>query len=158
MKLPIGVLAAVLTVTFSSPAIIAADKDPMLKVIKARKAEMVLRSWNAGPLFAMAKGEKDYDAESAASLANNLQLLLSMDNGAMWPQGSDNQAYEGKTRALPEIWTTYPAIADAGKVYAEAVNGLATEAGNGLDALRSKVGALGKSCKGCHTDFRAKKN
>ena len=49
---------------------------------------------------------------------------------------------------------TYPAIADAGKAYADAVNALAAEAGNGLDALRATIGDLGASCKGCHDDFR----
>jgi cytochrome c556 len=33
---------------------------------------------------------------------------------------------------------------------------LASVAGEGLDALRSKIGDVGKSCKGCHDNFRAK--
>ena len=63
--------------------------------------------------------------------------------------------YFGETVSKPEIWTTYPKIVDYGKDYAKAVNELAAVAGNGQDALRSKVGALGKSCKGCHDEFRA---
>jgi len=34
---------------------------------------------------------------------------------------------------------------------------LAAEAGNGLDALRAAIGDVGKSCKGCHDEYRAKK-
>ena len=59
----------------------AGEDDPMLKAIKARQAIMVLRSWNAGPLFGMAKGKIEYDAERATTLANNLKAELAMDNG-----------------------------------------------------------------------------
>lgn len=134
----------------------AAD-DPLLKAIKARQGEMQLRSFNAGPLFGMAKGEIDYDAEMAGKLANNLKLLLDLDMSRSWPKGSDNENYAGKTTALPKIWTTYPEIGEYGKKYAMAVNELAAVAGSSQDALRSKIGALGKSCKGCHDEFREKK-
>jgi cytochrome c556 len=134
-----------------------AGDDPLLNAIKARQGEMQLRSFNVGPLFGMAKGKIDYDAEMAEKLAGNLKLMLDLDNGRAWAQGSDNENYAGKTTALPKIWTTYPEIADYGKKYVMAVNELAAVAGNGKDALRSKLGALGKSCKGCHDEFREKK-
>jgi len=34
---------------------------------------------------------------------------------------------------------------------------MAENAGNGLEALQSSIGDVGKSCKGCHDDYRAKK-
>ena len=135
---------------------LAAD-DPLLKAIKARQGEMQLRSFNAGPLFGMAKGEIDYDAEMAKKLAGNLKLMLDLDNGRAWAQGSDITHYADETTALPKIWTTYPEIADYGKKYVMAVNELVAVAGDGRDALKSKIGAVGKSCKGCHDEFREKK-
>ena len=132
-----------------------AAQDPNEKAIKARQGEMQLRSFNAGPLFGMAKGQIDYDAELAGKLAGNLKLMLDLDNGAAWAAGSHNEAYPDKTRALPKIWDTYPEISDYGKKYAEAVRALAAVAGNGVDALKPKVGDLGKACKACHDDFRA---
>jgi cytochrome c556 len=134
-----------------------AAKDPNLKIIKARQSEMQLRSFNAGPLFGMAKGKMEYDAELAATLAGNLKLLLDLDNGRAWKKGTDNSMYEGKTTALPKIWTTYPEISEYGKKYKKAVMELASAAGNGADALKGAMGPLGKSCKGCHDDFREKK-
>ena len=133
-----------------------AAKDPNLKLLKARQGEMQLRSYNAGPLFAMAKGDIEYDAEMAAQLAGNLKTQLSLNLGGAWKQGTSIDEYPGKTTALPKIWTTYPEISEYGKRYAKAVNELAAVAGDGADALRSKIGALGKSCKGCHDDFREK--
>lgn len=131
-----------------------AARDPNLGAIKARQSVMQLRMFNVGPLFGMAKGKIDYSAEFASSLANNLLLMTKMNNGRQWPKGSDNVAYGGKTRALPEIWSTYPKIAEKGEAYVNAVTALAAVAGDGIDALRSKIGAVGKSCKGCHDNFR----
>lgn len=133
-----------------------AAKDPKINAIKARQAEMQLRSFNLGPLFAMAKGKIDYDAELASTLAGNLKLMLDLDNGRAWAQGTDIEAYPGKTAALPEVWTTYPEIGKYGKKFATAVNEMAAVAGGGVDALKSKIGPVGKSCKGCHDEFREK--
>jgi len=134
-----------------------AGSDPLLNAIKARQGEMQLRAFNVGPLFGMAKGKIDYDAEMANKLAGNLKLMLDLDNGRAWAQGSDTEKYAGETTALPKIWTTYPEISDYGKKYVIAVNELAAVAGDGRDALKSKIGAVGKSCKGCHDEFREKK-
>lgn len=133
-----------------------ADQDPLEKAIKARQGEMQLRAFNAGPLFGMAKGQVEYDAELASKLAANLKLLLDLDNGRAWAGGTHIEAYPGKTTALKKIWDTYPEIADYGKNYAKAVNALAAVAGNGQDALKSEIGNLGKACKACHDDFREK--
>ena len=60
-----------------------AAKDPNLKLIKARQGEMQLKSFNAGPLFGMAKGKIEYNAEMASMLANNLLLQTKMDLGSI---------------------------------------------------------------------------
>lgn len=144
-----------LAVTLSAQTF-AADEDPNLQLIKARQGDMELRTYSAMPLFGMAKGEIFYDAEQAVKLVNNLKLLLQLDVGGAWAQGTGNDKYPGKTHALPEVWSTYPKVAEAGKAYGAAVDELAAVAGDGLDALRSKIGDVGDSCKGCHDDFREK--
>lgn len=154
MNLTTRISLLIIAITMSATAFAA--KDPNLKLIKARQSEMQLRSFFAGPLFGMAKGKMDYDAGLAAKLANNLKTQLSLDVGRAWKQGTANDAYPGKTTALPKVWTTYPEISKYGKKYAQAVNELAAAAGNGLDALKPKVSALGKTCKGCHDEFREK--
>jgi len=153
MKMISKICLLVIGITLSVTAYAA--QDPLKNAIKARQAEMQLRSFNLGPLFGMAKGKIDYDAEMAKKLAGNLKLMLDLDNGRAWAPGSDNEKYAGDTRALPKIWTTYPEIGNYGKKFAMAVNELAAVAGDGPDALKSKLGAVGKSCKGCHDEFRA---
>ena len=154
MKITTKLLVAIVTLAVAAPIIAA--QDPLKNAIKARQGEMQLRSFNAGPLFAMAKGQIDYDAALAAKLAGNLKLMLDLDNGRAWAKGSDIDNYMGETTALPKIWTTYPEISKYGKKYAAAVTDLAAVASNGPDALKSKIGALGKACKGCHDEFREK--
>ena len=143
-----------LTLAFSA----SAAQDPNEKAIKARKAVMTLQSWYAGPLFQMAKGDMEYDAEAAGAYAAALNTVATIKGDAMWPPGTDNDAYTGKTRALPEIWSTWPEAGNKAQALSEAAAALAEVAGDGLDALRSKIGPVGKACKGCHDDFRAEQN
>ena len=148
-------IAVLLGLSLALPA--SAAQDPNEKAIEARIAVMKLQSWYAGPLFQMAKGDVEYDAETARTYAANLNTMVNVDAGAMWPEGTDNKSYEGKTRALPELWTTWPEAGKKAEALSEAAAALAEVAGDGLDALRSKIGAVGKACKGCHDDFRAER-
>lgn len=148
-----SVLALTLSALIATPAV--AD-EATEKAIKARQGLMQVYSFNLGILSAMAKGEMDYDAVLATNAAENLQAAVTMKNDAMWPEGSgEDSGY--KTRALAEIWSTYPKVAEAGKAMADASIALTAVAGNGLDALKGSIGDAGKGCKGCHDDFRAKK-
>ena len=135
---------------------VSAAKDPNEKAIEARQAVMKLQSWYAGPLFQMAKGDMEYDAQAASANAAALNIMATIKGDMMWPPGTGNDAYEGKTRALPETWSTWPEAGNKAQALSEAAAALAAVAGDGLDALRSKIGAVGKACKGCHDDFRAK--
>ena len=151
----IAVIAAALLVATSG---FAKDDGPHDKAIKARQALMQLYSFNLGILGGMAKGKIDYNADAASAAADNLLAAVSMNQSAMWPPGSHNgDEANRQNRALPAIWDTYPKITEAGKAMNEAAVGLQAAAGNGLDELKSAMGAAGKSCKGCHDDFRAKK-
>ena len=146
-------MLVVIGLTFALSA--SAAKDPNEKAIKSRKAVMTLQSWYAGPLFEMAKGDMDYDAEMAKANAAALSTMATIKGDMMWPPGTDNGAYAGMTDALPEIWSTWPAVGEKAQALTEASAALAEVAGDGLDALRSKIGPVGKACKGCHDDFRA---
>ena len=133
--------------------------DPIEDAIKARKASMQLNAFNLGILAAMAKGEREYDAELASNLANDLQALAMMSNAEMWPAGSGNDApgLAEKTRALPVIWSTYPAVVEKHDAWEEATVQLAGVAGDGLEVLQANIGPVGKGCGGCHETYRAEK-
>ncbi len=153
-----GLITVISVALFATTPSLAKDDGPHDKAIKARQALMQLYSFNLGILGAMAKGEADYDAEAASAAADNLLAAVSMNQSAMWPPGSHNEdAANLENRSLPKIWETYPEIAEKGKALGKAATDLQAVAGDGLDALKGGMGAAGKSCKGCHDDFRAKK-
>ena len=64
----------------------AATADAIEDAIKARKSFMQVSAFNLSILGAMAKGERDYDAELARTLSKNLHALSLLNNGAMWPE------------------------------------------------------------------------
>ncbi len=135
-----------------------AEDGPHDKAIKARQSVMQLYGYHIGILSAMAKGKMDYNADLATEAANNLLAVNTLGQSTLWPQGSDDSNPENvENRALPAIWETYPKVAEKGKALNEAVVAMTGEAGNGLDALKGSIGAVGEGCKGCHDDFRAEK-
>ncbi len=138
--------------------IVLAEDGPHDKAIKARQSMFQLYSFSMGTLGGMAKEKIEYNAEAATAMANNLHAVVNLDQSAFWPPGSDNANTENATtRALPVIWETYPAITEKNDALKEAVEVLANNAGNGLDALQGAIGDVGNACKGCHDDYRAEK-
>lgn len=135
-----------------------ADDGPHDKAIKARQAMFQLYSFSMGTLSGMAKGKIEYDAALAAEMSTNLNAAANLGQSAFWPAGSDNSnAENARTRALPKIWETFPAITESADELKTATAALAANAGDGLDALKAGMGDVGKACKGCHDDYRAKK-
>ncbi len=122
--------------------------------VKARTSIMQLYANNLGPLGAMAKGDMAYDADAASKAANNLALLVQLDQSRLWPQGTDADSISG-TRALPAIWQNFPDVAEKGQALAQAVNAMQAAAGADLEALRGAMGAIGKACGDCHETYRA---
>ena len=143
---------------FTGSGVASAQEDHS-GAVKARQAYMQLNGFYMGQLAAVAKGQVPYDAAQATGIANSLLALSTMDVGAMWPPGSgnDNSALAGKTRALPEIWTTFPAIVERADAMTKALETMVEAAGTDLASLQGAFGAVGAGCGGCHRSFRAEK-
>ncbi len=124
--------------------------------VKTRKAHMQVVKYNMGVLAGMAKGKREYDSALADAAANNMLKLSSMNNMALWPKGSDNEALGDKTKAKPAIWAADSKVGEKHQAWAKASENMAAVAGQGLGNLRQAMGPLGKSCKGCHSDYKAK--
>lgn len=134
------------------------DAKALGAAVKARQAQMTLYAFNIGQLGSMAKGDVEYDAEAATAAAANLAALSQLDQSKLWPMGSDNEALgKDKTEALPAIWAADSKVGEKGMAMATAAVAMEQAAGGGLDALRGAIGALGKSCGGCHETYRQAK-
>ncbi|MDA5093114.1 cytochrome c [Aliiroseovarius sp. KMU-50] len=149
--------SAIMTLAGMSMALIGnvalADEatDP---AVKARTAIMQLYANNIGQLGAMAKGNVEYNAEAAMKAANNLALLVQLDQSTLWPQGTDNASMVG-TRALPDLWKNFPDVMTKGESLGAAVTAMQGAAGTDLAALQGAMGGLGGACQACHKAYRA---
>ena len=152
MKL-LGAVVALIAVVFVPT--VAMTGGHAGKIIDARRGYMKLVGWESGPLFGMAKGEVEYNAEVATTNAANLKHLTQYTIAALFIPGTSNEEEKGKTRALKKIWDDPDGFKKALDDWIAAVDALQAAAGNGKDALAAAVGGLGKSCGGCHKPYRA---
>lgn len=138
----------------------AQDVSQFENQIEARQSFMRVYAFNLGLLGSMAKGETPYDAQQAIDAAENLLANAKMKNSAMWPAGSDAGApgLGEVTRAMAVIWSNFPDVGEKHQALTDALTEMASVAGNGLDAVRSNMGAVGNGCKGCHESFRVPKD
>ena len=154
MKKTIPAYAIALTVAAST--VFAASQitpGPYDGAIKARQSHMRLNAFNIGVLAGMAKGKIEYNAEAAANAASNLNALANLHGGNYWPEGSDSVANKN-TNALPKIWQNFPDFASKAKALKVATAQMDMVAGNGLDALKGQIKAVGGACGGCHKEYR----
>ena len=154
MRLPLTLTALAIAVPVATIA--HSNANVTDNTVKARHGYFQLVRHNAGMLFGMAKGDIPYDAATATAHARNLEAIANLDTATLWAQGTDNASLPGQTRALPSLWTTFPAVMTEHQAFQQAAANMAANAGNGLDALRANAGPLGASCKGCHDKYRAK--
>ena len=143
----VGVVAATLVAGIGAAQVAI---DP---AIKARQAAMQLYAYNLGQLGAMAKGTVEYDAAAASRAADNLVVMLQLDQSAMWPPGTDSDnVFE--TAAKPEIWANFPDVSGKMKALNEAALVMQGAAGTDLAALQAAMGGVGGACGACHKAYR----
>lgn len=150
--------AALALAAFAGASVAAADEH-FTGAVKARIAHMQLNGFFMSQLAAIAKGDAEYDPARASGIARNLLALSTMDGAALWPPGSgnDNPALAGKTRAKPEIWSTYPQVEEKAAALTAALETMVEAAGKDLASLQAAFGAVGAGCGGCHRPFRAQR-
>jgi cytochrome c556 len=153
----LGALALCSAVVLGSEIALTQDKpDVGEHAITARQGFMQLVSWEAGPLFSMAKGEVAYDAAAATAHAANLKALSQYPFPRLFLAGTSKEDRPGKTRALPDIWADTAKVESAFGDLGAAIDLVAADAGKGQVELAAAVGELGKACGSCHKAFRAK--
>lgn len=128
----------------------AADPKPEEEIRYRQSAFNVIgRNFNA--LGAIAKGERPYDQAFAVKTATLLELLAPLPFGSFGP-GTDKGALN---KADPKIWTEQAKYKEAAEKFQGEIAKLSAAAKN-LNSLKAQVGEIGKTCKGCHDDFRLK--
>jgi cytochrome c556 len=104
-----------------------------------------------GVLNGIAKGDVPYDQATAVKTAQLIEVLHTLPYNSFGP-GTDQGA---PTKADPKIWQEPAKFKTAAENTQRELAKL-PEAAKSLDTLKAQVGAVGKTCKACHDDFRVK--
>lgn len=124
--------------------------------IKFRKAGYSYMSWNMGKIKAQViDGSVAYDQAQVAAAANAIAGIANSGMGALYGPGTEQSVGEQKTRVKPEFFTQKEEVAKVAIAFNQAANNLAkVAAGGDKGEIAKAFGEVGKSCKGCHDQFR----
>ena len=129
--------------------------------IRARQSIMRVMVLNFGPIAQMAQGKVAFNKEVFTANALRLESVWAMNVARFFPAGSDKPVEGSKiagfTRAEPAIWSQPDKFKMAQETLTQALDKLAAAAKSGDEsAMKAAGGGVGKACKSCHDDFRAK--
>ena len=150
MKKTLTVAVLGLTTLLASGAALAQAKPETL--VKQRQAAMTLQGKYFGPMGGMASGKVPYNAETVKRNTAYLEALAQMP----WDGFSANTK-EVKSQALPAVFADAAKFKEAQDRFTGEVGKLAVAVNGGDEAaIKAQLGAVGKSCGGCHESFREK--
>ena len=128
---------------------VAHAADEPANILKYRQNVMKSIGSNIGNIAMVAKGEVSFignAAMNARAIRDGLGAAATL-----FPEA-------GETRALPSIWQDNAKFVAALEKSQQAADAMIAAAETGdIGEVRKAIGALGKSCGGCHEDFRKKK-
>lgn len=139
--------ALALTAALIGGVAMAADAtDP---IVVAQKTLMKSFGGAAKTLGGMAGGDVAYDA-AAAEAAKAALIAGAADIAAKWEVAGNDPASESK----PEIWTNWDDFMAKGKALGNAAAALDVAS---AESIGAGMGAIGGTCKDCHTTYRIMK-
>jgi cytochrome c556 len=131
-----------------------AGPTPAERAIEYRQAVFKIVAGNFGPLSQAAQGKADFKAETATRQAARLSQIATFIGDSL-----PDVSKEGKTRALPAIWTNRKEFDQIAADFATHTKTLAEVTENSSSAgeeFKAAVAAVGNDCKSCHDKFRSK--
>src|SRR6185503_1421414 len=131
-------------------AVLAQAKPETL--VKQRQSVMTLQGKYFGPMAGMAQGKVPFNADVVRRNAAFLDNLSRM----AW-DGFDASTKDVKSAALPAIYEQPDKFKEAAaRLENEAHKLYEVSRGGDEAAVKAQIGAVGKSCGGCHESFRQK--
>ncbi len=105
------------------------------------------------PMSEMVKGIKNWDQKAFEMAANDLAAVSAYNVERGFAAGSE----KGKTRAKPDIWEDIDEFNEHLEEFrAEAVKLASVAQTKDRDAITEQFAATGKTCKGCHDEYKSK--
>ena len=127
-----------------------AASDPIL----VRQKIMKSNGGAAGVSGGMMKGEIAFDAK-VANAAIRTMNAVAYTFGNYFPAGSETGM---ETRAAPKIWQDMAGFEAKLAQFRKDTDAAAAAKPADLDAFKAVMGPVFKNCKGCHEDYRIKKD
>jgi cytochrome c556 len=129
----------------------AQDADPKKEAVEYRQSVMKIVGWNFKPMGAMVKGDQPFDAKKFSAHAKDLAAVSSLNILAGFPEDTDGKG----SKAKPEIWMKWDDFKDKmGVMQREIAKLNEVAAGGDQGAIKKQFGEAGKTCKGCHDDYK----
>ena len=145
-------LAAVVAVTLVMGAGAAFAQQKPEVLVKQRQAVMTLQGKYFGPMAGMAQGKIPFNVDVVKRNSAYLDNLSRM----AW-DGFDANTKDVKSATLPAVYTDQAKFKDAAARLENEAHKLWEVAQRGDEgAIKAQIGAVGKSCGGCHESFRQK--
>ena len=149
MKLVLGSLVMVVGAGYGA-AVMAQAKPEIL--LKQRQAGMTLIGKYWGPIAGMPSGKAPYNAERVTTNAAYLEVLAKLP----W-DGFHENTKELKSGALPAVFTDGAKFKQGAERLQTTTAQLAKVSKGGDEAtVKAAIADVGKSCGGCHENFREK--
>ena len=145
-------LAAVvaLALGLAAGAVFAQQKPEVM--VKQRQAVMTLQGKYFGPMAGMAQGKVPYNVDV---IKRNSAFLDNLSRMA-W-DGFDPGTKDVKSATLPAAYEQQAKFKEAAARLENEAHKLYQVAQSGDEAaVKAQIGAVGKSCGGCHESFRQK--
>ncbi len=121
--------------------------------IRYRQSVMNVIGRAMGPMGAMAQGKAPFNAALAQKNAALVDTML----GLPWESFGAGTDKGAPTKADPKVWKEAARFRQAAEGTQKAVANLVAAAKSGDEGkFKAAFGEVGKSCKGCHDDFRTK--
>ncbi|HEX5092991.1 MAG TPA: cytochrome c [Burkholderiales bacterium] len=121
-------------------------------LVKQRQAKMILQVKYFGPLVGMAQGKVPYNAAVVQRNAGFIDNLTRMS----W-DGWDPSTRNVESRTLPAAFDNKAKFDQyVSQLENEAAKLVAVSKSGDEAAVKAQIAAVGKTCGGCHDDFRSK--
>ena len=145
-------IAVSLALSFGFAADAVAQAKPEV-LVKQRQAAMTLIGKYFGPLGGMAQGRVPYNQQVVQRNAAILDVLKDT------PWDGFHESTKGvKSAALPALWEKPGEVKQGIERFQSEVGKLAQVSKSGDEAaVKAQIGAVGKTCGGCHDNFREKR-
>ena len=147
-KLVLSGLVVMLGAGYGAAAFAQAKPDTL---VKQRQAAMTLQGKYWGPIAGMASGKTPYNAETVARNAPILEVLSKLP----W-DGFNENTKDTKSHALPAVWTDNAKVKTAAERLQTTTAQLVKVSKGDEATVKAALADVGKSCGGCHDDFREK--